>query len=162
MEKCCCNLISNQVIRTDIQFTQMKSFFEKNEYKSMYVRRPYYVDKWYKCRQCGRVWEFVYPEFPAYGHIKLVHVKLKTNQKMIRLLFVYNPINWMILSQKVKNTYSKECFLPQDICNVVSHYYSDTEWIYTNLSEFNGYKPIELTCCLLGRVIFRSFFIKRN
>lgn len=165
MEKCCCNLISNQVIRSSNQFTQMKSFFEKNNYKSMMVRKPYYLfgcfaDKWYKCRQCGRVWEFVYPEFPEQGHIKLVRVKLILNQKMIRLLLAYNPINWLILSRKSKNTYSKERFLPQDICNVVSHYYADTEWIYTNLLELNGYKPMELTCCLLGRVIFKSFLLR--
>lgn len=165
METCCCELISNQIISSSIQFEQIKSLFEKNDFKSVPVRKPYYslgsfADKWYKCRQCGRVWEFVYPEFPAKGHVRLVRVKLIMNQKLMRLLLAYHPISWMILSRKVKNTYSKELFLPQDICNVVSHYYTDTEWICSNLLKLNGYKPIELACCIMGRRILKSYLLK--
>ena len=35
----------------------------KDEYK-------WYADKWYKCKCCGTLWEFRYPDFPAKGFVR--------------------------------------------------------------------------------------------
>lgn len=35
----------------------------KDEYK-------WYADKWYKCKCCGTLWEFSYPDFPAKGFVR--------------------------------------------------------------------------------------------
>lgn len=30
----------------------------------------WYADKWYKCKDCGALWEFDYPDFPASGFVR--------------------------------------------------------------------------------------------
>ncbi len=30
----------------------------------------WYADKWYKCKCCGTLWEFRYPDFPAKGFVR--------------------------------------------------------------------------------------------
>ena len=35
----------------------------KDEYK-------WYADKWYKCKCCGTLWQFSYPDFPAKGFVR--------------------------------------------------------------------------------------------
>lgn len=32
--------------------------------------RKWYATKWYKCKACGCLWEFQYPDFPAKGFIR--------------------------------------------------------------------------------------------
>ena len=29
-----------------------------------------YADKWYKCKCCGTLWEFLYPDFPMKGFVR--------------------------------------------------------------------------------------------
>ena len=29
----------------------------------------WYPDKWYRCRVCGQLWAFAYPDFPAKGRV---------------------------------------------------------------------------------------------
>jgi hypothetical protein len=67
-------------------FEEIKEYFEEQVLSDVYddklVDRPYYVwesgtekmiwyaDKWYKCKVCGCLWEFRYPEFPASGFVR--------------------------------------------------------------------------------------------
>jgi hypothetical protein len=64
----------------------IKHFFEDQVLSGVYedipVDKPYYVwqdgkekmiwyaDKWYKCKSCGCLWEFSYPDFPAHGEVR--------------------------------------------------------------------------------------------
>ena len=34
------------------------------------IKMEWYADKWYKCLECGVLWEFVYPDFPAQGSVR--------------------------------------------------------------------------------------------
>jgi len=68
-------------------FDDLKAFFEKQVEKGVFsdvkVSQPYYVghdvdgsemmwyaDKWYKCNECGVLWEVTYPDFPALGFVR--------------------------------------------------------------------------------------------
>ncbi len=67
-------------------FEEIKSYFEEQVslgvYEDISVTEPYYVgqsdaqtikwyaDKWYRCKICGCLWEFVYPDFPANGFVR--------------------------------------------------------------------------------------------
>ena len=67
-------------------FEEIKKYFEEqvllDVYKDIPVSKPYYVwqsgkeemiwcaDKWYKCKACGCLWEFCYPDFPAHGFVR--------------------------------------------------------------------------------------------
>lgn len=67
-------------------FEEIKRYFEEQVslglYEDVPVKEPYYVwqsgqdkkewyaDKWYKCKICGCLWEFVYPDFPANGEVR--------------------------------------------------------------------------------------------
>lgn len=73
------------------QFQETKTFFEVQVKKGIFsdipVEKPYYVgytinrkekkwyaDKWYKCLECGVLWEFIYPDFPAQGSVRKISV----------------------------------------------------------------------------------------
>lgn len=166
MDKCCCNSLHNQIVNSEAQFEKMKDFFNDNNYKSILVHRPYYslgwfADKWYKCRSCGRVWEFIYPDFPAHGRIRLIHMNIVMSKNMIILFLNYNPIRWTMFANKCKRIQDKETFIPNDIYSVVSHYFSVEEWVYSPLVEINNYKPIELVCCIKGRILLKSYLLKK-
>lgn len=30
----------------------------------------WFADKWYKCKKCGAIWEFIFPDFPSQGSVK--------------------------------------------------------------------------------------------
>lgn len=67
-------------------FEELKYFFEtevkKGVFEDVPVLKPirllgdqgnvvteWYPDKWYRCRICGQLWAFEYPDFPAQGNI---------------------------------------------------------------------------------------------
>lgn len=72
-------------------FQELKEFFEEQVHKEIFsdipVKLPYfcgynlkpeevrdeykwYANKWYKCKHCGTLWEFTYPNFPAKGFVR--------------------------------------------------------------------------------------------
>jgi len=68
-------------------FEELKNFFEKQVeegvftdvkvsepyyvgYDSAGTKFPWYADKWYRCRECGALWEMEYPDFPALGFVR--------------------------------------------------------------------------------------------
>ena len=68
-------------------FRELQVFFDKQVASGIFsdvkVSEPYYVghdvdgtemvwhaDKWYKCNECGVLWEFTYPDFPARGFVR--------------------------------------------------------------------------------------------
>lgn len=79
---CDCHERIETKINSCRQFEELKSFFssqvERGVFKDVQVQKPYYswrtfhyyADKWYKCKCCGCLWEFIYPDFPAYGMIR--------------------------------------------------------------------------------------------
>ena len=84
---CICNKLKDEKINTWEQYEQLQALFdeyEKNgELVTIPIEKPYYIgksangsvyewyaDRWYKCTDCGTIWEFVYPEFPAQGFVK--------------------------------------------------------------------------------------------
>lgn len=89
MVKCDCNERIEIKINSLRKYEEMKNFFkeqiEKEIFTEMHVEKPYhighsidgremrwYADKWYKCIECGIIWEFVYPDFPAQGYVKKI------------------------------------------------------------------------------------------
>lgn len=98
MIHCDCNERIGININSWDQFTELKVFFEEQVKKGLFVEipveNPYYVgysdldgkemrwyaDKWYKCLECGALWEFDYPDFPAQGFVR----KLSINDCMER------------------------------------------------------------------------------
>lgn len=88
MMQCDCNERIGIKINSWDQFKELKNFFEEQVKKGLFaevpVEKPYYVgyssldgkamewyaDKWYKCLECGVLWEFVYPDFPARGSVR--------------------------------------------------------------------------------------------
>lgn len=84
--ECECSERYETKIDTWKMFEEIKSFFEEQVslgiYEDISVTKPYYVgksdiqtlewyaDKWYKCKNCRCLWEFVYPDFPANGFVR--------------------------------------------------------------------------------------------
>lgn len=85
---CDCNERIDVEINSLKQFEDLKKFFEKKVKEGVFVevsvKRPYYIgysiiekksikwyaNKWYRCRKCGTLWEFQYPDFPAKGFVR--------------------------------------------------------------------------------------------
>lgn len=89
MVKCDCNERIETKINSLKKYEEMKNFFkeqiEREVFTEIPVEEPYYIgrsmdgreirwyaDKWYKCIECGIIWEFVYPDFPAQGYVKKI------------------------------------------------------------------------------------------
>ena len=91
MIKCDCDERIGIEINSYQLFLELKTFFEEQVKKGIFldvpVEKPYfqgynlpldeirneykwYADKWYKCRSCGNLWEFKYPDFPAKGFVR--------------------------------------------------------------------------------------------
>lgn len=87
MMRCDCDERIGIKINSWKQFEQLKTFFEEQVEKGLFieipVKKPYYIghsingkvvkwyaDKWYKCLECGVLWEFIYPDFPAQGSVR--------------------------------------------------------------------------------------------
>lgn len=82
MKKCDCDERIGIKINSWKQFQELKEFFEGQVEKSVFIElpvdKPYsmigrsYADKWYKCLECGVLWEFKYPDFPAIGFVRKI------------------------------------------------------------------------------------------
>ncbi len=87
MIKCDCDERIGIEINSVKVFNELKDFFEKQQELGVFVEVPvkkphyqsndilgntinWYANKWYKCRCCGTLWEFDYPEFPASGFVR--------------------------------------------------------------------------------------------
>lgn len=87
MSICDCNERVGLEINTQKKFEDLKSFFtqqvNKGIFKAVQIESPYYIgvnlnnqkiqwyaDKWYKCKNCGCLWEVKYPDFPAKGFVR--------------------------------------------------------------------------------------------
>ncbi len=70
------------VINSLALFTEVKEFFERDTFEDAPITVPlqilddygktvtqWYPDKWYRCRVCGQLWAFDYPDFPARGTV---------------------------------------------------------------------------------------------
>lgn len=84
--KCECAERYEANIDTWSLFEDIRRFFEEQAsleiYEDIPVKEPYYVghsdahdfkwyaDKWYSCKNCGCLWEFTYPDFPAHGFVR--------------------------------------------------------------------------------------------
>lgn len=85
--KCDCDERIGIKINSWKQFEELKAFFEEQVEEGIFVEipveKPYYIgyssdgkemkwyaDKWYKCVECGVLWEFIYPDFPAQGSVR--------------------------------------------------------------------------------------------
>jgi len=83
---CECDERYETKINSALLFEEIKCFFEeqveKGIYKEVPVKTPYFVgrsklntihwyaNKWYRCKKCGCLWEFKYPDFPANGFVR--------------------------------------------------------------------------------------------
>ena len=86
IKKCDCADRMEISINSIALFEELKSYFEEEVKKKTFVEQvpaePYfiwkdkgeetkeYASKWYKCRKCGCLWEFNYPDFPAKGFVR--------------------------------------------------------------------------------------------
>lgn len=87
VKQCDCDERIGIKINSWKQFEELKGFFEEQVKKGLFVDVPvekeyyaghsgtgkemkWYADKWYRCLECGALWEFVYPDFPAQGYVK--------------------------------------------------------------------------------------------
>lgn len=91
MKQCDCDERIGIEINSFQLYEELKNFFEKQVKDEVFcdvpVKLPYfygynlkpeevkdefkcYADKWYKCKNCGTLWEFKYPDFPAKGFVR--------------------------------------------------------------------------------------------
>lgn len=91
MIQCDCDKRIGIDINSYLLFEELEAYFEeqvkKKIFKEIPVTQPYfcgynlkseevkdefkwYADKWYKCKNCGTLWEFKYPDFPAKGFVR--------------------------------------------------------------------------------------------
>lgn len=89
--KCDCNERIGIKINSYQLFENLKNFFDRQVEQGLFldvpVAEPYfcgyhlnpenikdeykwYASKWYKCKDCGALWEFQYPDFPAKGFVR--------------------------------------------------------------------------------------------
>ena len=97
MRQCDCDERIGIKISSWKQFEELKDFFQGQVRKGLFieipVEEPYYIgysvdgkamkwyaDKWYKCLECGELWEFVYPDFPAYGAVRNLSINEQTER----------------------------------------------------------------------------------
>ena len=91
MKQCDCDDRVGIEINSYQLFQELKEFFDEQVHKEIFldipVKLPYfcgynlkpeevrdeykwYANKWYKCKHCGTLWEFTYPNFPAKGFVR--------------------------------------------------------------------------------------------
>ena len=89
--KCDCEERVETEINSYQLFEDLKKFFgeqvERGIFLDIPVTEPYfcgyhlksedikedykwYANKWYRCKDCGILWEFQYPDFPAKGFVR--------------------------------------------------------------------------------------------
>lgn len=86
MIQCECLSLDELEINSYKLFEEIKAYFnkelEENMFQDIPVKKPlqiiddkgfcvtqWYPNKWYKCNECGIIWAFGYPEFPAKGYV---------------------------------------------------------------------------------------------
>ncbi len=87
MERQCeCANRYEAVINSLALFEEINEFFQSGVERGVFEDAPisvplerqddhgrvfarWYPDKWYRCRVCGQLWAFIYPEFPALGNV---------------------------------------------------------------------------------------------
>lgn len=83
---CDCAQRTETSISTQRAFEETKDFFERQKsagiFREIAPEQPYYTwrdgareikwfaTKWYRCEQCGCLWEVQYPDFPAEGFVR--------------------------------------------------------------------------------------------
>lgn len=83
---CECNERIGASIDTLKDFNEIKSFFEDQVFKGIFMEVPpgtpyytwkkdgvvkaWYATKWYRCKLCGCLWEINFPDFPANGFVR--------------------------------------------------------------------------------------------
>ncbi len=92
---CDCHERMGIEINSWLLFEELKAFFDRQVQNGTFteipIGKPYYVGyderkrkiewyatKWYKCKICGVVWEFLYPDFPRPGFVKKIIDTRKT------------------------------------------------------------------------------------
>lgn len=88
MYTCECRERYEMTISSKILLDETKAFFEQQKsqciYQEMPVTQPYhigydrvlnrergwYADKWYRCTQCGCLWELADPDYPAKAFVR--------------------------------------------------------------------------------------------
>lgn len=90
VDKIICECVERYPIKINsyLLFEEIKSYFENQVncgiYEDIPVDAPFYsgyselskkdikwfATKWYKCKICGCLWEFNYPDFPAQGFVR--------------------------------------------------------------------------------------------
>lgn len=84
--QCDCNERYATEINSITLFEELKVFFGRKTANGVFIderpTKPYYIwddgsghieyfaDKWYRCKSCGCLWEFNYPDFPKLGWVK--------------------------------------------------------------------------------------------
>lgn len=76
--RCDCEERVGVEINSMALFEELKEFFSRQVglgiFQDIPVKKPFYrrsyADKWYLCRVCGCLWEFIYPDFPAKGKVR--------------------------------------------------------------------------------------------
>lgn len=86
--KCDCNERIGIEINSMKLFKELKSFFEGQAQRGIFIEEnpklpfytytgqgdkdtmEWYATKWYRCKCCGCLWEFDYPDFPSRGFVR--------------------------------------------------------------------------------------------
>ena len=83
---CSCDKSEEMKVDSIEMFLKLKDYFAKLVDEGILIEIPvtepyfvgksklqtinWYADKWYFCKRCGCLWEFVYPDVPASGFIR--------------------------------------------------------------------------------------------
>lgn len=86
-------------INSQSLFLELKKFFETQVEKGIFIEeqkkvpfyvwkkgakeKEYYASKWYRCKTCGCLWEFEYPDFPAKGFVRKYKNGVYTGKEVI-------------------------------------------------------------------------------
>lgn len=97
--KCDCNERVGVSINSIKLFTELKKFFEGQIGTGLFEeeenKEPYYIwidkdrsvkycaTKWYRCKDCGCLWEFNYPDFPAKGFVRKYEHGIYTGTEIV-------------------------------------------------------------------------------
>lgn len=81
-KKCECVQRTETEINSIKCLNEINDFFEQQTNAGIFIvlepQKPYFrsgdmkwfADVWYKCRECGCLWEVIYPDFPACGRVR--------------------------------------------------------------------------------------------
>ena len=123
MNQCDCDERIGIEINSFELYEELRKFFEYQVQEGVFcdipVESPYfcgyglkpeevkdefkwYADKWYKCKCCGTLWEFQYPDFPAKGFVRKFsdgNIELKNSITKNRLISIILMFHLMQLKQ---------------------------------------------------------------